>query len=283
MENATTVRVGTKVRANEKMIAALNGMTLEVHDSGYAQVHNTWHADRSVCPFTRIYIVQEGNAWLSDSEQTFRMEANRVYVIPAGVPCTYRCDTVMCKLFFHVNVYKPDRCDLLRGFRRIGCLTAEPDWVARLIRCYQGEQFLDAVILRSELLRLVGAYLQDSQSAPTPLSRYSDLVIRTMNYIHDHLSAKLRNEELAKHLFVSRTYLTDRFRKETGISLGKYIDDQLMFEAQLRLCKTDASIRTISLELGFSDQFYFSRRFKQLCGQTPLQYRRNFRNCSVKP
>ena len=85
MENTTPVRIGTKVCMNEQLMDVLNGMTLEVHDSGYAEVRNTWHADNSLCPFTRIYIVREGTAWISDPEQTFRMEKNRVYVIPAGV------------------------------------------------------------------------------------------------------------------------------------------------------------------------------------------------------
>ena len=277
MENATAVPVSTKVQLNEQVIAALNGMTLEVHDNGYAEVRSTWHTDHSLCPFTRVYIVRDGSAWLSDPEQTFRMEKNRVYVIPAGVPCSYGCDTVMHKFYFHLNVYKPDRCDLLRGCSRIGCIPVEADFVAQMFRYYQGEGYLDAVMLRSQLLSLLGQYLQQNDVlAPIP-SSYSDVVAQTIDYIHKHLSARLRNEELAKRLFVSRTYLTDRFRKETGVSLGKYIDDQLMFEAQLRLCTTDASIRTISKDLGFSDQFYFSRRFKELCGVTPLQYRKNNR------
>ena len=132
-------------------------------------------------------------------------------------------------------------------------------------------------MLRSQLLLLLGQYLQQTDSLSAMPPHYSEVVVKAMDYIHKHLSARLRNEELAKHLYVSRTYLTDRFRKETGTSLGRYIDDQLMFEAQLRLCKTDSSIRTISKDLGFSDQFYFSRRFKELCGVTPLQYRKNNR------
>ena len=99
------------------------------------------------------------------------------------------------------------------------------------------------------------------------------MVLKTIDFINGHISAKLRIKELADRLFVSRTYLTERFRKETGVSLGKYIDDRLMQEAQLRLCRTEDSIYTISLDLGFSDQCYFSRRFKQLCGLTPQQYR----------
>ena len=275
--SSTGERIGTKVWENKKLTASMNAMAVRVYDTGYAEVRNTWHSEASALPFTRIYVVQEGNAWISDAEQTFRMEPNMVYIIPAGVACAYHCDSFMHKLYFHLNVYKSDHYDLLSANQQIGCFSVDPDFVNRLLRHYQGEGYRDAAMLQAELLRLLGMFLQRFQPAALSSRDYSDVVSKTLDYIHRHLSAKLRNEALAERFFVSRTYLTDRFRREVGVSLGKYIDDQLMQEAQLRLCRTDDSIRTISLDLGFSDQFYFSRRFKQLCGLTPLQYRKQNR------
>ncbi len=265
-------RIGTKDWENKQLRASINTMTLRLYDSAYAEVRNTWHAEESVVHYTRIYVVQEGTAWLSDRTQTFSMEPNNVYIIPTGVACNYRCDDIMRKLYFHVNVYNADHCDLLQGSQRIGRIAVEPGFVERLLRHYLGKEYIDATILQAELLLLLGTYLQQCQTAPVSPRDYSDIVAKTIDYIQQHLSAKLRNDELAQQLFVSRTYLTERFRKETGISLGKYIDYQLMYEAQRRLCKTDDSIQTISMDLGY-DPFYFSRRFKQMCGLTPLQYR----------
>ena len=71
--------------------------------------------------------------------------------------------------------------------------------------------------------------------------------------------------------------MSEKFRQEVGVTLGKYIDDQLMAAAQWQLLKTKVSIGEISDALGYCDQFYFSRRFKQLCGETPLQYRKKIR------
>jgi AraC-like DNA-binding protein len=205
------------------------------------------------------------------------MEPNKVYIIPTGVPCSYHCDGIMRKLFFHVNVYNADHTDLLRGSQRIGCISVTPDFVEQLLQHYRGKEYLDAAILQAQLLQLLGTYLRQCQTLPVSPPSYSEVVLKTIDYIRQHLSVKLRNEELAQQLFVSRTYLTDRFRKETGMSLGKYIDYQLMYEAQLRLCQTDDSIYAISQDLGFSNQCYFSRRFKQMYGLTPLQYRKNNR------
>lgn len=273
----TPVRIGTKVWFNRNLESAVNAMSLEIFSSGHAEVRNTWHSEKMAEPFTRIYIVEEGNAWIRDNTQTFQMEPNRAYVIPAGVPCAYGCESRMRKLYFHVYIYRPDRYDLLLGSSQIGCFPLDAAFVQKLIRHYHGSSCLDAVVVQEALTGILATYLEAFQTTPANASGYSDVVAQTIDYIHRNLSAKLRNEELAKRLFVSRTYLTDRFRKETGVSLGKYIDEQLMLEAQLRLCRTDTSIRTISKELGFSDQFYFSRRFKAMYGLTPLQYRKKNR------
>ena len=54
-----------------------------------------------------------------------------------------------------------------------------------------------------------------------------------------------------------------------------YIDEQLMLEAQRRLIHTKDTVGTISRDLGFCDQFYFSNRFTKLCGVSPRLYRQN--------
>ena len=276
MEKTAQSKIGIRSWINRSLKDTVNAMTLKLGDSGYSEVHNTWHAEQCVTPFTRIYIVQEGSAYLTDGKQTFRMEADRAYIIPAGLVCSYHCDDMMRKLFFHVNVYRPDRYDLLWGVEKIGCLPLEKTAVDTLIHHYRSEGYLSAMILQASLMELLGRYLEQIR-ADTETICHSEDVTRTIDYIHRNLSARLRIDDLAAYQFVSRTYLTDKFRKETGISLGKYIDDQLMFEAQRRLYRTDASVGTISRELGFTDQFYFARRFKQLCGLSPLQYRKKSR------
>jgi AraC family transcriptional regulator of arabinose operon len=113
--------------------------------------------------------------------------------------------------------------------------------------------------------------------AQEPFPNYSEYVMDTINYINQNLSASLKVEDLAKRLFVSRSFLAEQFRKEVGVSIGRYIDDQLMTEAQWRLGQSSDSIMQISQALGYGDQCYFSRRFKQLTGMSPQLYRKRHR------
>ena len=87
----------------------------------------------------------------------------------------------------------------------------------------------------------------------------------------------LKVEELAKARFVSKTYLEKLFRKEMGMSVGQYIDTELMRTAKWWLEQTNRSVAEVSSILGYQDPYYFSRRFKQLCQMTPLAYRKSRR------
>jgi AraC-like DNA-binding protein len=107
-----------------------------------------------------------------------------------------------------------------------------------------------------------------------PISEYSPVVQSTIDYIQLNLSLKLTSTYLAERLFISESTLCKKFRKEVGITIGKYIDDLIFFNAEKMLVKSDWSVNRIAKNLGFCDQFYFSRRFKQHYGKTPLQYRK---------
>lgn len=51
--------------------------------------------------------------------------------------------------------------------------------------------------------------------------------------------------------------------EEAGMSPGKYIDNMIFLKAKQMLSDPALTIGQISRKLGFCDQFYFSRRFKE--------------------
>ena len=53
-----------------------------------------------------------------------------------------------------------------------------------------------------------------------------------MHWIHIHLHHRLKIADIAAELHVSRDYLSQAFKKETGITLHRYIVDQKLEEAQ---------------------------------------------------
>lgn len=101
---------------------------------------------------------------------------------------------------------------------------------------------------------------------------------RTVNvavsYIEKNFRDKITLEDLSAACFTNKFYLSHLFTRITGKSIGKYITETRIKEAQrLLLCGGD-SIEKVAELSGFMDAGYFCRTFKKLTGQTPSAFRR---------
>lgn len=101
----------------------------------------------------------------------------------------------------------------------------------------------------------------------------TQLTIAVTNYIQHHLSEPIRAEEMAKKLYMSRPYLSAKFKKETGETLTDFILKEKIKEAKRLLRYSDKSFTAISSYLGFSSLGHFSQVFKKYTGRTPTEYR----------
>ncbi len=101
----------------------------------------------------------------------------------------------------------------------------------------------------------------------------SKLIVDVSNYIQHHLSDSITTEDIAKHLFISRSRLSTKFKVETGTNLNVFIMLEKVEEAKRLLRYSDKSSLAISSYLGFSSQSHFSHVFKKYTGKTPNEYR----------
>ncbi|MBO4278927.1 MAG: helix-turn-helix domain-containing protein [Spirochaetales bacterium] len=103
------------------------------------------------------------------------------------------------------------------------------------------------------------------------------LSLDVANYVRHHLSEPVRVEDLAEELFISRPYLSAKFRKETGQSLTDFILGEKTEEAKRLLRYSDKTSSAIAAYLGFSSQGHFCRVFRTYAGMTPNEYREKHR------
>jgi len=123
--------------------------------------------------------------------------------------------------------------------------------------------------LDSNLASLWNLANSKSQSiTPEELVKTVELYIRT-NYKNE-----LTLEDIAKSLNFSPDYLSRIYKKSTGKSPLKYLIHLRINEAK-RLLTTnlDLDIKTIGELVGYTDQYYFSRTFKQHTDHYPSEYR----------
>ena len=99
------------------------------------------------------------------------------------------------------------------------------------------------------------------------------LVDTIRSYIAHNFDKKLTLQDLSSSVYISPCYMDRLFKKETGISINRYITECRMGEAERNLVFTNDDIKMIALRCGFSDIHYFYKVFKKNSGMTPMEFR----------
>lgn len=94
------------------------------------------------------------------------------------------------------------------------------------------------------------------------------------NYISKHLHDPIMLPELAEACGLSERRLSEKFYRETGERVGDYIHRQKLREARDLLRFSSMSICDIGNALGYSSQSYFTRKYREQFGVTPLEERK---------
>lgn len=93
------------------------------------------------------------------------------------------------------------------------------------------------------------------------------------DYIELHIEQELKLSLLAKHVGYSEYYLSRKFKKEMGVSIGTYIKYVRVERSKLMLVSTANPISQIADMLHFASSSHFSEAFREVVGKTPQQYR----------
>ena len=107
----------------------------------------------------------------------------------------------------------------------------------------------------------------------TNIYSYSEYAVR---YINNHFSEKIRIQDLADHIGISRSYLVKLMKLETGMSPQEYLIETRMRRASDLLSRTNDSIKVVAAECGYEDALAFSKVFKSRFGLNPTEYREKY-------
>ena len=80
-------------------------------------------------------------------------------------------------------------------------------------------------------------------------------------------------QSIAEYFHISLSNLSHFFKDNNGVNVSDFINNKRIDYAKHLLCTTDKDIRTIVLDVGYLNSSSFIRRFKQLTGTTPGNYR----------
>lgn len=101
---------------------------------------------------------------------------------------------------------------------------------------------------------------------PTILNELKDAIEQNFHTLHSP-------GEYAELLNISAPVLNRTAKSHFSKTLSQLIADRIILEAKRQLYLTSKSVKLIAYELGFNDEFYFSRYFKSKMNVSPQLFR----------
>ena len=232
-----------------------------------------WYHPDVYSSFTRLYFVMDGESSIENQQERVILRPGYVYLIPTFTTNTYQCTTRLDKWYVHCNAEVYSSYNLFAG-SSILSRPFHPAEATSHFCAVQTGRVQDTVGLTAYLYNTMASFLQllpevDFQTLRS-LEKYKEM----HRYIKEHVSAALTPKAVASYMGCKENTLYKHYKADTGFTVKQTIDRQLIAKAQLLLDTTALSIRRISEELEFCDEFYFSNFFHRLTGMRPAAYRK---------
>ena len=255
------------------LLEVLRETNLTVSRAQFVKLDERWNFETTGAPHSRLYFVTGGSGFLKTDGQFVDMLPGNVYFVPPN--CAFSCGCKhMEKFFFHVNVSTIEKYDLFFKIDKIYALPYSATDIEELKKLINSAKYIDVIKLKLFLLKTVLEFCDTFRFDNAEIKKYSPLIQTIILYIENNTSIKLTVSDISKSLFISESKIRNTFKKEMNLPIGKYIDDMIFIKARRMLSSINNNISTVSSELGFCDQFYFSRRFKEKFGLTPSEFKK---------
>lgn len=159
--------------------------------------------------------------------------------------------------------HRPSDMDVLRtAFSELSRIFHGPD-----------RPFRD-VLLKAHLLQLLVHACAPATAGPGALEPLPAQVRRAIELMVEKRSdPKLNLGRISRHARVSSSHLVRLFQNSLGVSPMRHLTELRIRHAQHLLERSPLTVKEVAYLVGFSDQLYFSRVFRQETGMAPTAFR----------
>lgn len=98
------------------------------------------------------------------------------------------------------------------------------------------------------------------------------LITQVKVYCRENYDKVCSLDDIAEHMYISKSYLSQLFKEKTGDSIWNYFTDIRMEEAKKMLASGHVKATEVSRLLGYKNPSHFGRIFKERVGTSPKEY-----------
>lgn len=122
--------------------------------------------------------------------------------------------------------------------------------------------------------------LSGMEPSENKLSNYTvsfaqvELAKRATSYLYENKDKRITVQNLCEEFHVSATHLQNAFKGVYGVPVYSYMRIQKMQSAALQLIHTERPVLEIASECGYENASKFASAFREIMGETPIEYRK---------
>lgn len=291
-----------KIKIRENQAEEIEGLSSEypfvLHHVTFPETSIPWHWHEE---FEFDYVLK-GSMKLTTSAGTYTFHENEAVFLNSNVLCTMGCAeeqtavTIDSFLFHPIllgghfkSIFETKYIQPVSQNKKLRILelrgkTKEQQFIlSKLRKLSELQKYEDTELqtrnLLSEIWLLLLEEIPKQTLTDAPVSSVQQERIQTMmSYIHEHYQEKISLEDIARSAAVGRRECLRCFQSLIHKSPFEYLLDYRVEMAQRLLRTSHLSILDIALQTGFSNEAYFCKVFKRICGKTPNTYRKEHRN-----
>lgn len=228
-----------------------------------------------------LHFITDGKGFFKIGGNVYRLKKGDAFFTPAQVPAYYCADIDNPWKYMWFEIYGKTAEDF---FESMGLNAEFPIYqstdansiIKQFDNLFKAYNERNEYIYIAELFKLMGIMSETNNKSVskkvTGVKEYTNLC---MNYIKSNYKNKITVDALCEVANIERSYLFRIFRKHVGMSPQQYVIEYKLAMAAKLLEIGELNISEIAKNVGYDDQFAFSKLFKKQYGISPLEYKKN--------
>lgn len=226
-----------------------------------------------------IYVTKGELVFVINGTQTRIGEGELCFTFPYAVHGNRGQKAEYIFISFDPDLCAPFAGGLYNQTPRFPCLQKEniPAIVPQLI--FRIADIYDSVKPHTEatIISYLSAIIGECLPALEPVSASginTNTVQEVLIYCAENYRGDMSLRRIGEALHISPNHISSIFSQKLRISLRDYINNMRISEAAHLLTHTEKRVTDIMQECGFTNQSTFNKRFFEICGVTPSQFRK---------
>ncbi len=222
-----------------------------------------------------MHIVTEGHQEYCVDGETYNLKSGDFLLIYPDTPHTalsFAPQTQKCSINFNKTI----EGDFLKCF--FGrCTSRMCDNINSILSENELKKEISSTLIENNILETIVIALRlagEKEEAVEGKRKENQILHLAKKYIEDNIRMSPTVGDVTEYCHLSAKQLTRIFNRYEGVSPGKYIIKKQVAEIENLIKDQTLSLKEISSEMNFDNEYYFNTFFKKHSGLPPGEYRK---------